>query len=136
MFFSLGKNRKYIGRGVPPPSVLLKDQYISVFFFWRLPVTLSLRESGPNSYFKDQSLSTLNIFDLRANRANSVPGGQKSKNYEIFISYCSFMIYCLIWPTRAKRINRRSHNSIFFHFCQYYGFQCNARCTQIFDFLC
>ena len=31
MFFSLGKNRKYIGRGV-------KDQYISGFFFWRIPL--------------------------------------------------------------------------------------------------
>ena len=32
------KNRKYIGQGVLPPPVLVKDQYISVFFFWRLPL--------------------------------------------------------------------------------------------------
>ena len=43
MFFSLGKTRKYIGRGVPlPPPVLVKDQYISIFFFWRLPLRRSI----------------------------------------------------------------------------------------------
>ena len=35
--FSSGKKRKYIGWGVLPPPVLVKDQYISFFSFEVFP---------------------------------------------------------------------------------------------------